>query len=69
MLLGFLAPFVMPATKNSVLSIPFSLPLKLRLKVLSSEMGPGEIRLIRQIFTKDSVAEVFLEKSARPPIL
>ncbi len=29
------------------------------LKVLSSEMDPAEIRLIRQIFIKGSVAEVF----------
>ncbi len=37
------------------------------LKVLSSELDPVEIRLIRQIFIKGSVAAGFLEKSARPP--
>ncbi len=33
------------------------------LKVLSSEMDPVEIRLIRKVFIKDRV----LEKSVRPP--
>ncbi len=37
------------------------------LKVLSSEMDPAEIRLIRKVVIKERGAAVFLEKSARPP--
>ncbi len=38
------------------------------LKVLSGGMDPAQIRLIPKIFIKGSVAEVFLDKSAHPPL-
>ena len=40
--------------------------MQVRLKVLSSEMDPDEIRLIRKVVIKERGAEVFLEKSTCP---
>ncbi len=44
----------------------YGLADKISLKVLSSEKDPAEIRLIRQIFLKGSVAWVFEQNSPVP---
>jgi hypothetical protein len=46
---------------NKLLSLQFLL-----IKVLSSEMDPPEIRLIRKVFVEERGVEV-LEKSTHPP--